>query len=152
MARIQTNPDKIEKAKLMAKKPTIASEIGSALGAVAARAEQLIASNTTKKATKPAAKRTTAAKHSTTASKKAVSKEATAPPEVAVATGEFAETPAISSVTTNEVVISVVISKEAISEQAYLYWEARGCQGGDPVSDWVRAEEELKQRTTAAQA
>jgi hypothetical protein len=43
-----------------------------------------------------------------------------------------------------------VISREAIAEQAYLYWEARGCQGGDPVSDWTRAEEELKQRVFTA--
>jgi hypothetical protein len=108
----------------MAKKQTIASEIGSALGAVAARAEQLIASNPTKVATKPTAKRTTAAKHSTT---KKAAPEATA------------EAPA-----------TIVISREAIAEQAYLYWEARGCQGGDPVSDWTRAEEELKQRVFTA--
>ncbi len=107
----------------MAKKQTIASEIGSALGAVAARAEQLIASNPTKKTTKPvAAKRTTAAKHSTTAPKKVAATKA---------------------------VQEIVISQEAIAEQAYLYWEARGCQGGDPVSDWTRAEEELKQRALA---
>jgi hypothetical protein len=112
----------------MAKKQTIASEIGSALGAVAARAEQLIASNPTKKtATKPAAaKRTSAAKHST-APKKVAAK--------AVSEKGFPE---------------IVISQEAIAEQAYLYWEARGCQGGDPVSDWTRAEEELKQRALAA--
>jgi len=108
----------------MAKKQTIASEIGSALGAVAARAEQLIASNPTKKTIKPAAaKRTSAAKHSTTAPKKVAAKKA---------------------------VQEIVISQEAIAEQAYLYWEARGCQGGDPVSDWARAEEELKQRALAA--
>jgi hypothetical protein len=106
----------------MAKKQTIASEIGSALGAVAARAEQLIASNPTKKVTKPAAKRTTAAKHSTTAKKTAKAEE----PK------------------------TIVISQEAIAEQAYLYWEARGCQGGDPVSDWTRAEEELRKRALAA--
>jgi hypothetical protein len=29
---------------------------------------------------------------------------------------------------------------EAISKLAYGYWEARGCQGGDPLTDWVRAE------------
>jgi hypothetical protein len=112
----------------MAKKQTIASEIGSALGAVAARAEQLIASNPTKNTTKPAAaKRTLAAKHSaTTAPKKAAANaKTTAAPEI-------------------------VITQEAIAEQAYLYWEARGYQGGDSVSDWTRAEEELKQRTLAA--
>jgi hypothetical protein len=111
----------------MAKKQTIASEIGSALGAAAARAEQLIASNPTKKTIKPAAKRTAAAKHSATAPKK-------------------------TSAATEVVVSAVEISREAIAEQAYLYWEARGFHGGDPVSDWVRAEEELKQRAMATQA
>jgi hypothetical protein len=127
----------------MAKKQTIASEIGSALGAVAARAEQLIANNTTKKTTKPAAKRTAAAKHSTTAPKKATAKtEAKAVAEKQVAPVE--EAAIVSGV--------IVISQEAIAEQAYLYWEARGFQGGDPVSDWIRAEEELKQRAMTAQA
>ena len=122
----------------MAKKQTIASEIGSALGAVAARAEQLIASNQTKKAAKPAAKRTASAKHSATSPKKAAAMEV-----IASADQAAAET---SSAT------PVVVSQEAIAEQAYLYWEARGYQGGDPVSDWVRAEEELKQRASAATA
>jgi hypothetical protein len=26
---------------------------------------------------------------------------------------------------------------------AYSYWESRGYQGGDPLEDWVRAEQEL---------
>jgi hypothetical protein len=120
----------------MAKKQTIASEIGSALGAAAARAEQLMAGNTTKKTVKPAAKRTVAAKHSTNAPKKTADKKEVAPAteEVSVAT------------------ITFVVSQEAIAEQAYLYWEARGFHGGDPVSDWVRAEEELKQRAMSAMA
>jgi hypothetical protein len=119
----------------MAKKQTIASEIGSALGAVAARAEQLIASNPTKNTTKPTAKRTAAAKHSTNAAKKTAPKAEVVPAtEVTVAT------------------TTVIVSQEAIAEQAYLYWEARGFQGGDSVSDWVRAEEELKQRALSATA
>jgi Protein of unknown function (DUF2934) len=114
----------------MAKKQTIASEIGSALGAAAARAEQLIAGNPTKPTAKPVAKRTAAAKHSTTTAKKTAK----------AATPEVIEE------------ALVVISHEAIAEQAYLYWEARGCQGGDPASDWARAEEELKQRVMTASA
>lgn len=118
----------------MAKKQTIASEIGSALGAVAARAEQLIAGNPTKTAakpaTKPAAKRTAAAKHSVTTTKKAAPK------------AEVSETVVET--------LAIVITQEAIAEQAYLYWEARGYQGGDSASDWARAEEELKQRALAA--
>lgn len=33
--------------------------------------------------------------------------------------------------------------RERISQLAYSYWLARGCQGGDPSTDWFRAEEEL---------
>jgi hypothetical protein len=33
---------------------------------------------------------------------------------------------------------------EAISLLAYTYWEARGCQGGNPDEDWARAERELR--------
>jgi hypothetical protein len=34
-------------------------------------------------------------------------------------------------------------SQEQIASLAYLYWEARGCQGGSPEADWLRAEQEL---------
>jgi hypothetical protein len=34
---------------------------------------------------------------------------------------------------------------ETIAKLAYGYWEARGCQGGDPLADWVRAEEAYRQ-------
>jgi hypothetical protein len=32
--------------------------------------------------------------------------------------------------------------REEIARLAYGYWLARGCTGGDPVEDWVRAENE----------
>ena len=31
----------------------------------------------------------------------------------------------------------------AVAQLAYSYWEARGCQGGSPEEDWLRAEREL---------
>ncbi len=34
-------------------------------------------------------------------------------------------------------------SREDIASLAYFYWEARGCQGGSPEDDWIRAEREL---------
>jgi hypothetical protein len=34
-------------------------------------------------------------------------------------------------------------SSHDIARLAYLYWEARGCQGGSPEQDWLRAEQEL---------
>jgi hypothetical protein len=33
---------------------------------------------------------------------------------------------------------------DQISRLAYSYWEARGCQGGNPDEDWIRAERELR--------
>ena len=33
--------------------------------------------------------------------------------------------------------------RNAVATLAYSYWEARGCQGGSPESDWLRAEQEL---------
>jgi hypothetical protein len=36
-------------------------------------------------------------------------------------------------------------SQEAIARLAYQYWEARGCPGGSPEEDWLRAENDLKQ-------
>jgi hypothetical protein len=38
---------------------------------------------------------------------------------------------------------SALPSQEQIASLAYLYWEARGCQGGSPEADWLRAEQEL---------
>jgi hypothetical protein len=41
-------------------------------------------------------------------------------------------------------------SRDEIAQQAYLYWEARGCQGGSCEEDWLRAEQELRLRGTVA--
>jgi hypothetical protein len=37
-------------------------------------------------------------------------------------------------------------SREEMAALAYSYWEARGSQGGSPEEDWVRAEQELRNR------
>jgi hypothetical protein len=34
--------------------------------------------------------------------------------------------------------------EDAVARLAYMYWEARGCQGGSPEADWLRAEQELR--------
>lgn len=39
-----------------------------------------------------------------------------------------------------------VPTHEQIAVLAYTYWEQRGCQGGSPFEDWLRAERELKAR------
>src|ERR1035438_10366538 len=36
--------------------------------------------------------------------------------------------------------------QDALARLAYMYWEARGCQGGSPEADWLRAEQELRAR------
>ena len=43
-------------------------------------------------------------------------------------------------------------SREEVAALAYSYWQARGCQGGSPEEDWLRAEEELRNRLCTAQA
>lgn len=34
--------------------------------------------------------------------------------------------------------------EEDVARLAYSYWEARGCEGGSPEEDWLRAEQQLK--------
>ena len=43
------------------------------------------------------------------------------------------------------------LSHEEIARLAYSLWEARGYQGGNPEEDWLRAEEQLRQRAFATQ-
>ena len=43
-------------------------------------------------------------------------------------------------------------TQEEIAQLAYLYWEARGYQGGSSEEDWLRAEQELRVRVAAATA
>lgn len=58
------------------------------------------------------------------------------------------------SVTPEAAVAAAVVepSREEIACLAYLYWEARGCQGGSPEEDWLRAEQELRTRAAVAVA
>ena len=43
------------------------------------------------------------------------------------------------------------LSRELVAQLAYSFWEARGCQGGSPEEDWLRAEEELRNRALTVQ-
>lgn len=88
-----------------------------------------------------AARRKTArphAKHSATPAEAPVT-AASAEPETTVA--------APASVTLVEPAPAAVIGKQPtrddIARLAYSYWEARGCQGGSPEEDWLRAEVEI---------
>jgi hypothetical protein len=35
-------------------------------------------------------------------------------------------------------------SEDEIARLAFSYWEARGCAGGSPEEDWLRAQRELR--------
>jgi hypothetical protein len=35
-------------------------------------------------------------------------------------------------------------AQDAVARLAYSYWQARGCQGGSPEADWLRAEQKLR--------
>jgi hypothetical protein len=37
-------------------------------------------------------------------------------------------------------------SQDEIARLAYRYWLDRGCQGGSPEEDWLRAEQQLRHR------
>lgn len=45
--------------------------------------------------------------------------------------------------------VVIDLSREDVARLAYSYWEARGYQGGSPLEDWVRAENELRERIPA---
>jgi Protein of unknown function (DUF2934) len=115
----------------MAKKQIVTSEINSAAGAAASpvRAE---------KTSKPIAKRATSTKHSATKT-------------TAIAAAPVCEEAgAVMAPLTNGGIVEVVeVDREEVAKLAYLYWEARGGQGGSPENDWIRAEEELKNRKHA---
>jgi hypothetical protein len=56
---------------------------------------------------------------------------------------EAAAIPAVEPVS-DAVMATYAPSREEIAALAYSFWEARGCQGGSPEQDWLRAEEELR--------
>ena len=43
----------------------------------------------------------------------------------------------------------IELTNEAVANLAYSYWVARGCQGGSPEEDWLRAEQELRSATAS---
>jgi len=40
-------------------------------------------------------------------------------------------------------------AESEIAALAYTYWAGRGCQGGSPEEDWLRAEQELRAKAFA---
>ncbi len=51
----------------------------------------------------------------------------------------------------NTVVVERELAHEDIARLAYALWEARGCQGGNPEEDWLRAEQQLRTDEPARQ-
>jgi hypothetical protein len=72
---------------------------------------------------------------------------------IVVSTGAAAVVPARRKSSTKRVTRTVEASggveaagpsHEEVARLAYSYWESRGCAGGSPEEDWLRAEEELR--------
>jgi hypothetical protein len=83
-----------------------------------------------------------------------VSTGAPAPPRKRIARPHSlkpAETPDTAAAA-QEPTLAAAPSQDEIATLAYLFWEARGCQGGSPEEDWIRAEQELRTRACAALA
>lgn len=80
------------------------------------------------------------------------SRRVTARPQHSATAAENPATPAREPETparVEAVVTERELSHEEIARLAYSLWEARGCQGGSPDEDWIRAEQELRLRTFA---
>jgi len=45
---------------------------------------------------------------------------------------------------------SYEVTRDDIARLAYTLWEQRGGEGGSPDEDWLRAENELRSRTSTA--
>lgn len=66
------------------------------------------------------------------------------------ATAEISSTPeVVEAVEVVTMASAVEVSNDAVARLAYSYWEARGCQGGSPEEDWLRAEQELRAATAS---
>lgn len=69
---------------------------------------------------------------------------------------ELQESTLESQVATEPVAVAAISihepSADDIAKLAYSYWESRGCQGGSPEEDWLRAEQELRLRASYATA
>jgi Protein of unknown function (DUF2934) len=72
------------------------------------------------------------------------SPETTATEPVAAADLTISEPVAVES--TAVVAAQPTLSHHEVAALAYSYWVGRGCQGGSPEEDWLRAEAELQQR------
>jgi hypothetical protein len=85
----------------------------------------------------------------TTRAKSAVQSQAAA--KAVVVTASDGPQKAVAAASPGAGSIDLISEQEEIARLAYLYWEARGGQGGSAEDDWFRAEQDvLKRRTSAA--
>jgi hypothetical protein len=59
---------------------------------------------------------------------------------------ELPARPSKRSTREDAVAVERELSHEEIARVAYAFWEARGGQGGSPEEDWLRAEQQLRDR------
>jgi putative effector of murein hydrolase len=78
------------------------------------------------------------ARHKTVAPKRA-----TRPAAVEVSNALASEPEVLPVAPIAAVVTPAESLHDAVARLAYSYWLARGCQGGSPEEDWLRAEREL---------
>jgi hypothetical protein len=67
-------------------------------------------------------------------------------PDASEPDGEVLAGPSTRSTRDDIVAVERELSHEEIARVAYGFWEARGCQGGSPEEDWLRAEQQLRER------
>jgi hypothetical protein len=77
---------------------------------------------------------------------RARAKRTAEPPSTLAAGSEAADEQTAAQPVVVGAVAVAAVSPDQIAKLAYLYWEARGCQGGAPEEDWLRAERELLAR------
>ncbi|HWC97169.1 MAG TPA: DUF2934 domain-containing protein [Candidatus Sulfopaludibacter sp.] len=72
--------------------------------------------------------------------------------KLAVSPVEVSAEPVVAPAVVLETVAVTVVDEpafETVAALAYSYWVARGCQGGSPEEDWLRAEHELRSGSVA---
>ena len=101
---------------------------------------------TRKAATRRSASAAPARKASAAPRKTRTQKTSPVPPQVTAA-GDAVPAAAPDHHESAESILSQAVSRhEQIALLAYSYWQERGCQGGCPEDDWLRAEQEIQNR------
>ena len=76
--------------------------------------------------------------------KSAAPKRVARPAAVEVPKAQISQPEVLPVAPAAQVVTPAESFQDAVARLAYSYWQARGCQGGSPEADWLRAEQELR--------